>query len=108
MAAMIRNRGLGIAIKVSDGTRRAVTVALFGVLQKMGLLTTLEQTAPEKSHHTTCSELRERSLVTSDHRRKPSARPLTQPESVQGGLITGHQFTLGRKRVLGILLVISS
>ncbi len=45
MAAMIRDKGLGIAIKVSDGTRRAVTVALFGVLQKMGLLTASEQTA---------------------------------------------------------------
>ena len=28
---MIRDKGLGIAIKVSDGTRRAVTAALFGV-----------------------------------------------------------------------------
>ena len=69
MAAMIRNRGLGIAIKVSDGTRRAVTVALFGVLQKMGLLTTLEQTALK--NHIMPPVLNSRGTIIGDLRPSP-------------------------------------
>ncbi len=49
MAAMVRDAGLGISIKITDGTRRAVTVALFGVLKKMDLLTSAEQAALK--HH---------------------------------------------------------
>ncbi len=69
MAAMIRDKGLGIAIKVSDGTRRAVTVALFGVLQKMGLLTASEQTALKK--HIMPSVLNSRGAIVGDLRPSP-------------------------------------
>lgn len=49
MAVIVRDKGLGISIKVSDGSRRAVIVALFGVLKKLGLLKPREQNALQ--HH---------------------------------------------------------
>lgn len=38
MSAAARDKGLGIALKISDGARRAVSPALIGVLQNLGLL----------------------------------------------------------------------
>jgi len=51
MVVIVRDKKLGISIKATDGTRRAVVVALFGVLQKLDLLTQEEKAALQ--HHIT-------------------------------------------------------
>lgn len=48
MAVIVRDKKLGISIKAVDGTRRAVIVALFGVLRKLQLLSREEQAALQR------------------------------------------------------------